>query len=52
VIDAFQDRDLVHREITGYIVGMMDEYNKPGDDMKKNYYPNSIGLDLFTKENI
>ena len=52
VIDAFQDRDVVHREITDHILSLVNEYNKPGDDIKKNYYPNSIGLDLFTKENI
>lgn len=52
VIDALQDKDAVHRDITNQIEALMNEYNRPGDDMMKNHYPYSIGLDLFKVENI
>ena len=52
VIDALQDKDAVHKDIIDQIEALMNEYNRPGDDMMKNYYPYSIGLDLFKVENI
>lgn len=52
VIDALQDKEAVHKDITDQVEALMNEYNRPGDDMMKNYYPYSIGLDLFKVENI
>lgn len=48
IIDANQDVNKIHQDITAGVEKLLKEYSKSDtDEFKKNFYPNSIGEDLF-----
>lgn len=53
VINANADKDSIHKVIVDQVEKMLQEYNKvEGDEFIKNFYPNTIGEDLFKFQDI
>jgi thymidylate kinase len=53
LMEANREQDIVHKEIVAKIEELLENYNNRGvDDAMRNFYPNNIGEDLFSSENM
>jgi dTMP kinase len=52
VMKANSGVDSIHRDVVKEVEGLINEYNNKPDNMTRNFYPNSIGQDLFTNSRI
>ncbi len=53
IINANQDKDKVHSNIVENLEILMKEYQSNSlDEFNKNFYPNSIGEDLFMYKDV
>ena len=53
VINADQEKDKVHSNVIAHLESLMKEYDSnETDDFKRNFYPDSIGEDLFMYKDV
>jgi thymidylate kinase len=52
VVDANSKKEKVHLEIVSQIESLINDYKRGGEDFENNFYPHSIGEDLFMYNNI
>ena len=53
VINADQDKEKVHQDIVAELETMIKKYSSlDNEEFSRNYYPDSVGQDLFKASNI
>jgi thymidylate kinase len=52
IIDANQKKDKINKDIVSQIESLLNDYNRGGEDFENNFYPYSVGEDLFMYNNI
>jgi thymidylate kinase len=52
IIDGNQKKDKIHKEIVSQVESLINDYKRGGDDFENNFYPYSVGEDLFMYNNI